>query len=366
VLRSLYPAPSLLLVAALLCLSACHRDNSKAPQKSSAWELDLGARFYAQSPAIASDGTIYVGTHSGLIAVSADGKRKWKSEICDIVSAPVITSDGSIYVADSSGAVRGYHRDGSQLWHSSPELHARNLAASRNGTVYVLGQHLNALAPDHTIAWSSEQAFEAGATLAINEEGLAVVGNGANVYVYRPDGELWWKATVKNIQRFTGAAIGKNDILYFGTDNGVLYALYNNGETRWNVGVSPTLKIDPVIDDQGNVYIGSDMLNVLNSDGKAIRGFPVHLTSTPALASDGTVVLTSDDGHVYSVRSDGSEKWETDTHQHLNSAPAIAPDGTVYVLTDEGHLIAISDDNRGLMDSPWPKYHRDAANSAAE
>jgi outer membrane protein assembly factor BamB len=364
--RHLHPAPGLLGIAALLCLSACHRDNNKAPQKSPAWDLDLGTKFFAQSPAVASDGTVYVGTHSGLLAISPDGKRKWKGEICDIVSAPVIVSHGSIYVADSSGSVRAYGREGSQLWRSSNDLHARDLAAAHNGTVYVLGQHLNALTPDRTIAWSSEQAFESGATLAINEEGLAVVSNGANVYVYRPDGQLWWKANVKNIQRFTGAAIGKNDVLYFASDNGVLYALYNNGETRWNIGVSPTLKIDPVIDDHGNVYIGSDMLNVINSDGKAVRGFPVHVTSTPALASDGSVVLTSDDGHVYSVRSDASEKWETDTHQHLNSAPAIAPDGTVYVLTDEGHLIAISDDNGGLMDSPWPKYHRDAGNTAAE
>jgi outer membrane protein assembly factor BamB len=348
------------------CIAGCRRESAKAPQKSIAWNFDVGSQSVSQAPALASDGTIYVGTHSGLIAISADGTRKWKSAPADIISGPVIASDENIYVPDLTGTVRVYQRNGEEVWRSPTEIHARAVAAAKNGTVYVLGSHLLALAPDHSTLWTSEQVFEADAKLSINSEGLAIVASAGNVFVYRPDGRLWWKATVKDIHHFTGAAVGKNDLLYFGSDNGVLYALYNNGETKWAIGLAPSLDFEPAIDADGNVYIGADMLNVVNSEGKTVRGFPVHITSTPALAADGTVILTSDDGHVYSVRTDGSEKWETDTHQHLESPPSIASDGTVYVVTREGRLLALADDNGGLMDSPWPKFRRDITNTAAE
>jgi len=55
------------------------------------------------SPAIGSDGTIYVGTYSNngqLYAVNPNGTLKWKTDFIgeSIYASPAIGSDGTIYV----------------------------------------------------------------------------------------------------------------------------------------------------------------------------------------------------------------------------------------------------------------------------
>ena len=61
----------------------------------------IGTYAAGAGPAIASDGTVYLGNKEGqLIALQADGARKWTRNITpgySIVAAPVVGSDGSIY-----------------------------------------------------------------------------------------------------------------------------------------------------------------------------------------------------------------------------------------------------------------------------
>ena len=45
------------------------------------------------------------------------------------------------------------------------------------------------------------------------------------------------------------------------------------------------------------------------------------------------------------------------------SSPTLGPDGTVYVATYDGKVIAYMGGRGGLMNSPWPKYQADLANS---
>ncbi|MEJ5274107.1 MAG: PQQ-binding-like beta-propeller repeat protein [Spirochaetota bacterium] len=59
------------------------------------------------SPAIGSDGTIYVGSYDNyLYAINADGTLKWNFETaggyCYIISSPTIVKDGTIYVTTCS------------------------------------------------------------------------------------------------------------------------------------------------------------------------------------------------------------------------------------------------------------------------
>jgi outer membrane protein assembly factor BamB len=61
------------------------------------------------------------------------------------------------------------------------------------------------------------------------------------------------------------------------------------------------------------------------------------VSSTPALALDGTLYFGSQDGHIYALRPDGTMKW------FLNAgsvAPTIGPDGTIY-LTSGKRLYAV-------------------------
>lgn len=69
-----------------------------------------------QSPAVGSDGTIYVGSpDQWFYAISATGDRKWRFETgATIYSSPAIGADGTIYfAADGLYALRA---DGTQKW----------------------------------------------------------------------------------------------------------------------------------------------------------------------------------------------------------------------------------------------------------
>src|SRR5438477_110381 len=76
-----------------------------------AW-LALGARLDAQT-----DGTIYVGAGSNLIAVNPDGSLKWSYPAADwIDSSPAIGPDGTIYVGSWDDNLYAVRPDGSEKW----------------------------------------------------------------------------------------------------------------------------------------------------------------------------------------------------------------------------------------------------------
>ena len=67
------------------------------------------------SPAIGSDGTIYVGANDNyLYAINPDGSRKWRFKTGDFVtSSPAIGSDGTIYVGSGDNYLYAINSDGS-------------------------------------------------------------------------------------------------------------------------------------------------------------------------------------------------------------------------------------------------------------
>ena len=50
----------------------------------------------------------------------------------------------------------------------------------------------------------------------------------------------------------------------------------------------------------------------------------------------------------------GTVLWEFETGRGVSSSPAIGSDGTVYVGSDDKKLYAIKTDSKGLAKSPWP------------
>ena len=76
----------------------CPYDTSKS-NGTLKWKFETSAEIDS-SPAIASDGTIYVGSYDGyLYAINPDGTLKWRYQTGFwISSSPVIASDGTVYI----------------------------------------------------------------------------------------------------------------------------------------------------------------------------------------------------------------------------------------------------------------------------
>ena len=85
------------------------------------------------------------------------------------------------------------------------------------------------------------------------------------------------------------------------------------------------------------------------------------MNSSPAIGSDGTVYVGSDDKKLYAINGkNGVKLWEFKTGWSVRSSPAIGSDGTVYVGSDDHKLYAIKTDSKGLAKSPWPMRGQNA------
>jgi outer membrane protein assembly factor BamB len=66
------------------------------------------------------------------------------------------------------------------------------------------------------------------------------------------------------------------------------------------------------------------------------------ITSSPAIADDGSILFGSHDGKLYALARDGSLKWSHTTGDIIFSSPAIGRDGAVYIGSDDDHLYALA------------------------
>jgi outer membrane protein assembly factor BamB len=65
--------------------------------------------------------------------------------------------------------------------------------------------------------------------------------------------------------------------------------------------------------------------------------------SSPAIGSDGTVYVGSNDYKLYAINGkSGVKLWEFETGGNVSSSPAIGSDGTVYVGSYDKKLYAIN------------------------
>jgi len=81
------------------------------------WTFDLGGKVRWSSPAISAEGTIFVGIELGdaqggeLVAINPDGTEHWRTQLSDgmwIGYSPAIAEDGTIYVGSTHHTGVGY------------------------------------------------------------------------------------------------------------------------------------------------------------------------------------------------------------------------------------------------------------------
>jgi uncharacterized repeat protein (TIGR01451 family) len=315
------------------------------------WKYQKGGDIFS-SPAIGSDGTIYVGgaIDSYLHAINPDGSLKWKYQTGgDIFSSPAIGSGGTIYVGSSDNYLHSINPDGSLKWsyltgsfiHSSP-------AIASDGTIYVgsSDNYLHSINPDGSLKWKYQTGDNISSSPAIGSHGTIYVGSSDNyLYAINPDGSLKWKYQTGG-DIFSSPAIGSDGTIYVGSDDNYLYAINPDGSLKWRYQTANHIDSSPAIGSDGTIYVGSDdnYLYAINVDGSLkwrylSGGF---IDSSPAIGSDGTIYVGSSDNYLYAINPDGSLKWRYQTGNYIeSSSPAIGSDGTIYFGYWNSYLYAI-------------------------
>ncbi len=336
------------------------------------------------SPAIGADGTIYVGSHDGrLYAINPDGSLKWALATKGRVgSSPAIGADGTIYVGSLDSNLYAINPDGTQKWAfttgsevwSSPAIGA-------DGTVYISSEdnNLYALNPDGVQIWSFSIPGMSNDP-AIGPDGTIYIG-GYKLYAFNPDGSKEWSLFVRNIddmqtQTRSGLALGADGTIYFGGSGG-LYAVSPDGSQKWVFSaVHAPIQSSPVIAVDHTIFVSSidKTLYAINPDGTQKGAFYGGGWRSPAIGADGTIyVLTRsyvDDPpsmreFMYALNLDGSQKWTVLLWGEGSSRPTIGSDSTIYIGSGP-YLHAIRGESGGLSNGPWPMFHHDPQHTARQ
>jgi outer membrane protein assembly factor BamB len=342
------------------------------------WEFETGASV-SSSPAIGSDGTVYVGSESPDNKIYAldgqTGARKWEFETGDkVVSSPAIGADGMVYVGSDDQKLYALDgQTGEKKWEFETAARVESSPAiGSDGTVYVgsADHKLYAINGQTGIKkWEFETGHWVRPSPAIGSDGTIYVGS-YDDKVYALDGQTgtkqWEFETGVNV--FSSVAIGSDGIVYVGSANDWLYALDGQtGAKLWEFETGGDVLSSPAIGLDGTVYVGSrdHKLYALNGQtGAKLWEFETGhwVYSSPAIGSDGTVYVGSNDNKVYALNGQtGVKLWEFETGDDIMwSSPAIGSDGTVYVGSNDNKVYAIQGSSGPAMDAPWPMFGRNA------
>jgi len=333
------------------------------------------------SPAVAPDGTIYIGSESKrLWAVNPDGSFKWRWPATLISTAdwfdasPSIASDGTIYAPNFDGKLYALNPNGSLKWsYDTSSYIISSVAIAEDGTLYFGAGDgsLHAVNPDGTVKWLFTTGDWVDSSPAIGGDGIIFFGSwDSNVYAVHPDGsEKWVVATGDAVQ--SSPAIGPDGTVYVGSGDGRLYAITAAGAIAWTFQTDDTVDSHPVIGPDGKIYFGSSDGNfhALKPDGTPAWPAPYNVGQGvfggAVIRADGTIIFGASDRRVHALNADGTVKWTYTTGDVVDSSPALAADGTIYAGSYDNKLYALHGNGGGVSVGAWPKFRRDARNQGS-
>jgi hypothetical protein len=182
------------------------------------------------------------------------------------------------------------------------------------------------------------------------ENNSPILDNNKNIYVANkniiislaPDGSLRWCDTLES--EIGQLAIGPDNYLYFGTDQGKIYALsLSDGKIKTNYPVT-------------------------------IAGASFH--SAPFFAEDNIFyIYDNDDEFLYCLEVAGKVRWYCDVTEVVAKtlaedenlvSPIIGSDGNIYIGASNGvYVVQGRETGKPLTNSPWPRWRRNNWNTGS-
>ncbi len=281
-----------------------------------------GAVSYPAS--IDKKGTIYLGggdAHAGpdshLYAFNPDGSLKWKYDTNALrVGTPAIGSDGLIYVP-AAPDLFVFNSSGELQWEKGPEVISQNIQNVSAGDCG--GPPLPPC--------NGENQFQNGNTPQASGDKCgapplppcAGMGQPQNDNMPPPQNDSAPLPSLgqDDIAGVITPAIASDGTIYIGNAHGILSAINpKTHEVKWTyqTGADPKqpgfygLPSYPLVDKEGTVYIGSvdGKMYAVSKDGKLLWSYQTGgriSEASPAFGLDGTLYFTSKDGYLYAIEN---------------------------------------------------------------
>jgi outer membrane protein assembly factor BamB len=370
--------------AAWPAFGACPTGRRSSPQHATTsgfvnFQTTLGGMVQS-APAIAADGTVYVGSNDGkLNAVNRDGTIKWqKSLLGSVHSSPAIGADGTLYVgADLGGFYALNPADGSTKWSFSSAFPIRSspVIGGADGTIYFAGGGgLNLLRNFlYGVFKSGAQRFSLSLSSAVSS--APAIGPEGHVYV-ATDGTLLSAKTLYAVDPFAGVAlfqvsvggtstsgpaVAPDGTIYVGSGQKSLKAFRADGSSKWTYAVACGALVDcsisatPAIGPDGSVYVGTNDGRMLAVSANGTKRWDVALgggriESSAAVDADGHIYVGTNGNRFFGLnRADGSQLFSITTGGAVHGSPAINDYGTIFFGTDGNRLFSVGERYTGFV-----------------
>ena len=319
------------------------RVKSDAPSLWWKLELDSGE---PTAPAVAEDGTLYLGTTGGVYAGAPDGRLLWVKRVGTIERQPAFTPSGSLLVVTDSGvllelSLRGEAREiGGGL--ASPGfplvLDGGEVAvAARDGDVRVLdlqGRRLGALASRHRGA----------VAIARLSSGLLVSASADPfMHVFSASGAQH-RMVMLHDGIVAGPLLGDDDTIWVVRADGTLLGLSAGGRVRAQARLGAiSMKSVPAVGKDGALRLGTgdDSLVCIGRDGSLRWQLGVDGRLGPVtLDADDLALAVSSRGVLYGVEPNGTRRFRVRVNAQGAPRPVPGDSGVIYIVSDNGTLSA--------------------------
>lgn len=374
--------------------------NAGKEGKKEVWSYKTGAGIES-SPVVGKDGTIYFGSHDGsFYAINKDGSLKWKKELTKpiydprwnvskaIMASPAIASDGTVYINTASGYLHALNPGGDEKWRfpirwSNDFWNSPNIGP--DGIIYIgtarhednsPGAGLVAINPDGKEKWRSLEASGVTIVPSIADDGTIIFGaadtitNRGKIISLDPSGKKKWEFWLEEWLEGS-AAIRSDGTIFSGSKEGNFYAINPDGTEKWRSKTNGGISATPTIGNDGNVYIGSWDGNFyafdqetgekkwqfdvkVGRDPKVFEGYPGKetITTSASLSKDGVLIFADIINTVYAVDTAGKEvwRWKSSDGRGFASSPAISQDGVIYLGDEGGNFYALGGSSTNQQD----------------
>ncbi|MDD4254154.1 MAG: PQQ-binding-like beta-propeller repeat protein [Methanofollis sp.] len=265
------------------------------------------------------------------------------------VTAALSVGDDQQFVATAYNADDNPMAGITVVWSSSNET-----VGAVNATGY-----FTALAAGTTNVTASYGAVSGSAAVTVTEQsgGLAdsawpMVGHdlrhtGQSPYTGPSDPMQKWSYTTGGFLTIQ-PVIDQNGTIYVGSRDKKLHAVNPDGTLKWSYLALNQIYTASAIGSDGTVYFGcrDAKIYAVNPDGTLKWTFTTGgvVSSAPTIGSDGTIYAGSAGTKIHAINPDGTEKWSYTTGGAVSSAPAIGSDGTIYAGSADMKIYALNPD----------------------
>jgi outer membrane protein assembly factor BamB len=255
-------------------------------------------------------------TATALVRGPQNGSVKWTRSLGgNITPGPVVAADGTIYVATNTGVLHALNpTTGTDIW-------TFNGAGPYTGETDLSTSPL--LLPSGALLWPGPRDM---------------------LYEVSPAGHSLWS------HQFAGSVLSpalSGSKVYVELMSGTLWELNIGGsvpQLGWSVSIGRHSFGSPVIDADGAVITTADSEVVAVKDNGGTGAVRWHHEATadievsPSVSSNGDVFVTSNDGSVYRLKSNGTLVWRKHIGQESYSSSSVTNRGFLYFGDNGGVL----------------------------